>query len=655
MLSKCFKSELLMTNISMFLNPDEIASFLSCNKDTRKALCPSTNSVINKIFYDYVAKNFFCGEEDYFTENKEESKRKNILENSWKSNINWEQFITKITRHFKNYPDKKISQKVFNTNKFPLYLQDLRKENINLEYWDSTAHVCYCYDKKYREQCYDNYYGNYINENYISKKGNGNDIRILKEGLSFEDDLKEFYKVFNSVQESEINKQIINYIISFDFEKMDEIYEKILNNEINNINNIVYFILWLTRGLILYCMYIYESIIRFKDDKDAKKILNEFVSKSSNYVNSCLLLNSNFENVNIIVNYLNHFIIKKDCEKFSIYDLSRKIFRKKVYDQMNDEILKKTAFIFKLLLKDEIDNKEEKEKNQKMDLEDEEEDFNTSYTSKDVDVDADDEDIEELSFDFKKEKTLKEIFENVMKSICDLVINKNNANAINHSKIILDDIYTQYENNLINTLVEVLKEYLSEGKDIRELFDVVEKLLKFERNSRSLRINPYSLKVINRTKEKLIKESHNLLIGEQFIRTMKDFSERLQPNMNGRTLNIAYNELLNKKTYNCDFSDLSRDQIMSIERKVQNEINNLKTCLYQNNINGYSVDETNKLVNEYIENDGIEVVLLMKRMIYFYYREFQICEDKNQRVYEILTHKNNENMISSLNDAINYK
>ena len=114
MLSKCFKSELLMTNISMFLNPDEIASFLSCNKDTRKALCPSTNSVINKIFYDYVAKNFFCGEEDYFTENKEESKRKNILENSWKSNINWEQFITKITRHFKNYPDKKISQKVFN-------------------------------------------------------------------------------------------------------------------------------------------------------------------------------------------------------------------------------------------------------------------------------------------------------------------------------------------------------------------------------------------------------------------------------------------------------------------------------------------------------------------------------------------------------------
>ena len=136
---------------------------------------------------------------------------------------------------------------------------------------------------------------------------------------------------------------------------------------------------------------------------------------------------------------------------------------------------------------------------------------------------------------------------------------------------------------------------------------------------------------------------------------MKDFSERLKPNMNGRTLNIAYNELLNKKTYNYDFSDLSRDQIMSIERKVQNEINNLKTCLYQNNINGYSVDETNKLVNEYIENDGIEVVLLMKRMIYFYYREFQICEDKNQRVYEILTHKNNENMISSLNDAINYK
>lgn len=655
MLSKCFRKKLLVTNISIFLTPDEIASFLSCNKDTRKALCPSTNSVINKIFYDYVEKNFFCGEEDYFKDNKEESKRKNIFENSWKSNINWEQFNTKITGHFENYPDKKISQKVLNTYKFPLYLQDLRKENINLEYWDSTTHVCSCYDKKYREKCYDNYYGNYINDNYISKKGNGNDIKILKEGLFFENDLKDFYKVFNEIQESEINKQIINYIISYDFEKMDEIYEKIINNKINDINNIVYFILWLTRALILYCMYIYESIIRFKDDKDAIKILNEFVSKSSNYVNSCLLLNSNFENVNIIVNYLNHFIIKKDSDKFSIYDLSRKIFRKKVYDQINNEILNKTSFIFKLLLKDEIDNKKEKEKNQKMELEDEEKDCDISYNSIDIDADTNDEDIEECSFDFKKEKTLKEIFENVMKSICDLVINKNNANAINHTKIILDDIYTQYENNLINTLVEVLKEYLSEGKEIPELFDVVEKLLKFERNSRSLRINPYTLKVINRTKEKLIQDAYKLLMGEHLINTMKDFSGRLKPNMNGRTLNITYSELLNKKSYNCDFSDLSRDQIMSIERKAQNEINNLKTCLFQNNINGYSVDETNKLVNEYIENDGIEVVLLMKRMIYFYYREFQICEDKNQRVYEILAHKNNENLISSLNDAINYK
>ena len=646
--SKCFGKKNIMTNISMFLIHNEILSLLFCNKATKNALHPENNIPINNIFYYQVKKTFFEMDEDFELENKEESKRENILENSWKSDINWSKFFSKINSLLKNYPDKEISKKVLDAFKYHIYLLDLRKENYHLELPDSSMHLCFCYDKKYKEECNYNYYGNYINQDYISQKGKGKEIKILKEGYPFEKELKQFIDFYDKINESENYKQIMDYIISYDFEKMEEIFEQIQKNKIFNVNKIIYFLLWLNRSLIMYCMYIIESIIRFKDDNDVKKYLDEYNCKYTNYVNSCLLLNYNFENVNIIVNYINHFIIKRNvAEKFSIYDLGRKIFEKTVFGKINRDIFNKTSFVFKKLLQGELESKYKKEDNEKMELEQGEE-----CSTKDNSFDMD-EDMEEESFlECNREKTYKEIFENTIKCICDLVINKNNANAINHSKIILDEVYVQYENNLINTLVEELKYYLSEGKTISEIFAIVEKLLKFDGNSRNFKFNPNSLKLINRTKEKLIEESYKLLMAEVLVNIMNDFCERLKPNKNGRTLNISSIELMNNNNYSGELSDLSRNEIMNVERKVQGEINNLKTYLLENSINGYTVEETNKLINEYIENNGIDVVLLMKKMIYFYYRELQICEDKNQKVYEILSYKSKETMISSLNNAI---
>ena len=56
---KCFKTKYLMTYISTFLTPFEIKKLLSCNKDLRTVLNPSTNSTINIIFYNYVHNHFF--------------------------------------------------------------------------------------------------------------------------------------------------------------------------------------------------------------------------------------------------------------------------------------------------------------------------------------------------------------------------------------------------------------------------------------------------------------------------------------------------------------------------------------------------------------------------------------------------------------------
>ena len=42
-----------------------------------------------------------------------------------------------------------------------------------------------------------------------------------------------------------------------------------------------------------------------------------------------------------------------------------------------------------------------------------------------------------------------------------------------------------------------------------------------------------------------------------------------------------------------------------------------------------------------MDNDGIELVLLVKKMIYFYFKELAYYKEKNQKVVEILTGKGN--------------
>ena len=77
--------------------------------------------------------------------------------------------------------------------------------------------------------------------------------------------------------------------------------------------------------------------------------------------------------------------------------------------------------------------------------------------------------------------------------------------------------------------------------------------------------------------------------------------------------------------------------MMEIEAKVKEEINNIKSCIYEKNIKGYNVNDTIKLVNEYMDNDGIEIVLLVKKMIYFYFKEMQIYEEKDKKIFNILS------------------
>ena len=622
MKSDFFNKEHLLTKIIMYLKPEDILSFSSCNKAIYKKLNPCTNIAINITFCRYTNRKCFEMDEDY---NK--IHEIDLIDNCWKSNINWKLYLVQINKHFKEYPDIEISKKVLDVFRTKLYLNDLRKENPHLEYFNSSCHQVFCYDWKFRETCNSNYYGHFINNNYIQNRGiNCKEIKILRENLPFEYELKNFINVYFEIKKNKEYKDVIDNIINYNFENLEKIYENAKNN-VNKINKIIYFLLWLNKSLIVYSVNTYESIIRFQNDKDCNTFLNDFNDNYNNFTNVSLLLNQNFQNINIIINYLNMYIMNNNniCYNFSIYELARNIFKKKVYDKVSETVLQKTTILLNKYKFDnisEISNQDENN-NDSMDCEELNETDESSNMS---------------FFDFDEEKNDKEILENIINNLLDININKYNANAINHSLVKLSTEYEQIENLVNEKFCQFIQEKLNEEKPALELFEIIEKTLESNKNEYFLvKQNSSTLKVINRTRKNLLKGTFKTMCNYILPNILKDFNSHLKINNNERQLKLNAHEIMYKNSYKCDLSNLSNKAMMEIEAKVKEEINNIKSCIYEKNIKGYNVNDTIKLVNEYMDNDGIEIVLLVKKMIYFYFKEMQIYEEKDKKIFNILS------------------
>ena len=615
-----FGNKNLLTILSKFLDINKILTLSSSNKSLNVILNPLQNETVNKIYYSHVNKKFFEMEEDFDFDKSYKEKRNNLLDIYWKNTINWKSYLIQLTKDFNNYPDKKITKKFNDIFLIHLYLHDLRKENYHLEFSNSSTYQTFSYDKKFKEFCNYNYYNKYINEEYINKKGKECEIKILRKGLFFEKELENFFDVYDEINSCDNYKEILEAINCYDFDKLDNFYEKVNKNRINNI---IYFILWTNRIFKLYCMYILNSVNIFEDDKIGKIYLEEYIDKYNNYVNSILLVNSNFENVNLIINYLSSYILnKKDSSKFSLEQLAMEIFKKTVYDTIKEKIFNKTSFVYENYLINKLENINE-EKN---------ETNNNSMQEMSLDDDS--------FSDFQKEKTDKEILENLLKCILDLSINKNNINAINHSGVKIDESYIIYENYFTKTTNKVIEQELNKNMSISEIFETLEKLFGNDGNSRKNLIkNNNSFVFINKTKKNIFENSFKLLFKNLLQKLNEDINSRIKPDINGRTISISNIERINNKEYSGNLSDFSQKKKIKIENKVQKEINNLKLLLYEQNLKGFDSKETTKLVNDYIENNGIQMVLLAKKMIYFYFKECEFYEEKNQKVYDILTNK----------------
>ena len=342
MLSK-IDNEHLLTRICLYLEPKDIISFLESCKSIKEKMNPSKNAITNRIFYYAVTRSIFTLNENFDEPTNYIYDEKELLENHWNSRINWKSFLCQIYHHFKSYPNKEISQNVLFYFKSHIYLLDLRKENYILEYKHSSIHQTICYDKTINEKIIFHHYNKYINNNYLTCKNEGqNRIKILKKGLPFEDELLNFKKIYDDFDSNVDYKNVLNMIISYDFENLNLLYKRVKKNS-KNMNNIIYFIFWSNYCFIMYTIYIYETIVRFEGEKDETQFLNQFTKNYSEYINTALLVNSNFQNVNIIINYLNKYLIgnsqenknsKKNKVKFSLYDLYLKIFQKQIFEKL---------------------------------------------------------------------------------------------------------------------------------------------------------------------------------------------------------------------------------------------------------------------------------------------------------------------------------
>ena len=142
-----------------------------------------------------------------------------------------------------------------------------------------------------------------------------------------------------------------------------------------------------------------------------------------------------------------------------------------------------------------------------------------------------------------------------------------------------------------------------------------------------------------------MEKSFIILFRNAFEKFVKSFPTHVKLNeKKEKVLSLTEKEIKNKKEYDCDLSELSSNKRQKVTEAVEKELKNIKDYVIEENIKSYESQSekkiTENLIDEYINYDGIKDVLLIKKMIWFYYRELAFYESKNERIFDYLTKKN---------------
>ena len=321
-----------------------------------------------------------------------------------------------------------------------------------------------------------------------------------------------------------------------------------------------------------------------------------------------------------------------------MYKLFLNIIKKNIYDKLSDTLANKFTILIHKYYKDlfRIFNIKYNKNNN----------INTYYEENDKDnlcknmEDEDDSDNDEnLEFDFDENKPMeKEIIENFINCILYYTIDEKNLNEIDHTELKITKEYESIENTLIDQFNDILQYYIKENNPNLYLFEIIEKITKCDSNkSNNVIRNEDSLFVIRRTKKRLMQKAYKLLLNKSLEILGKSFISHIKTNHNNeKYISLSDIEIENNNEYKCQITELSPQKRERVTQSVMNEINSLKFFIKDNNIQVLDkegkIREIEKLIDNFFNYDAIQEVLLVKKMIWFYYRELAIYEENNEKI-----------------------
>ena len=665
-----FKYENITSIIIKYLTISDIINLSLCSKDIKKMLDPDNNNNINFIFLIEIINKYFDLDptSNYIIQNKYILLGKNI-----KFGMNFKLFWKKLKIALDVYKDNQIGKRIKDFIKIHIFLPDLRKECFTLEFENSSIHELYSYDINQRLVHTYNFYSKYITiDNVIIHPESKQPIKILRERLLFEDSLIKFPELFaNYVNNKALFGFVNNYISKNDYEKINIIYTSnpsFINDNCQNshLKQIFNFILWIIHLFMMYCTLNFEIVNGLYDNIDNAEFTNEFLAKKNDLYNCALLINSTFENINIIVNCLkiykdiydeyknkngNTYFSLSNCSsadsesnipnkpktnmkeyidkiispkgKFTLYDLFLKIIDNLYIKKINSintvfPKIAKEVIVEKFSVNpQEISNKNKKEE-EKMDICEEDEN----------EICSDDED-DDNNFSIDSIPSTKELFENCMNSFFDIYINGNNANAIMHSNFKINKDYIEnYEKTVGNILEEQINKSLNEDKmPINQVFDIVEILTRCEGNSKNLFISKDSLSIMRRSKIRIMKRGFYVIFGKLLELIAEDFKNRIAKN--NEKLFISASESLRIQDYKCNLEALSEEGEKNVEQKVENDYLEAQNYLTKK----FNLGENeSKLAKEYLYSVKIEYVYVFKKLLWNYYKQIEIYKERDSRI-----------------------
>ena len=702
-MNQCFQNPNLLDIICMYLNIKEILYLSMCNWNLKKILDPNdknddkndskdnknsenfansntnqntdqnsdsnSSQYVNVLFYFTIQNEFFDFDKSIF------KSKKNLLGKIHNFRVKWKKYLIKLLINFSIYKEENIRKKIKDFFRIHIYLPDVRKECFILDYPNSSLLQMKSCDITINRIHTYNYYSKYIKPELILNPDEKGEIIVLREKLIFEDSLINFKNLFYDFIINEEYKEFVNNVCKYNYDYLTKLYDDIKTE--NNIfkaneqnNKIIRFIIWVCYSFIIYSEINFEFVNEIFEISNTREIIYEYMNKKNDLINCGLLINSAFENINLIINLLflykdiyedyskkyllnqkssenpniNFNIAKNDLEvykykiifnkKFSLYNLFAKIIDN-FYTTKLSEITNKFPILvkdyFKEIFPNEIINPKNERKTEKNEIKIENEINNNEITQ-----------------EKKEPKTIlekssnKHLVENFLNCQIDDYINEENANGIMHTQFKIDEKYiTDYEDKLINGFETQIQEAINNKMPLDKCFEIVEKITNCEGNSKNLFPNKESLSVIRRTKIRLMKKGYKTLFNQLIKKILEDFNEhiKIDPKDNQKYIYLSATEKLNQKEYFIDFNVLTQTGEENVNEKVNSECEKAKEYIIKNcNL----IDSEKYLANDYINCTKIDYVFLLRKLLLNYYKQLEIYKERNVKIEKYLIKKKNK-------------